>query len=64
MREPGLRLVGQRRLVGRALPRVADAQGRGDDRHLPDALFAVRLEEHPGDPGVERAWGPSGGRAA
>ncbi len=52
--EEGVLRVGRRGLVGRALARVPDAQGRGDDRDLPQTALLRGLEEHARDPGVER----------
>ena len=44
-------------LAGRALPRVLDRQGGGDDQHLGDAAVAVGLEHHAAEAGVDRQPG-------
>ncbi len=36
------------------LPRVADAEGRGDDGDFPEAVFRGRFDQHPGEARIER----------
>ena len=52
--EAGVRLVGLRLLVGRALARVLDRQRGGDHDHLVGAAEPVGLEHHPAQPRVDR----------
>ncbi len=51
--EPGVRLIGLRLLVRRSLPRILDGEGRGDDRHLREALLLSGFDDHPRYPRIE-----------
>ena len=44
-------------LAGRALPRILDRQRRREDEHLPDHAVAVGLDDHPGQPRIDRDAG-------
>ena len=52
-----MRLVGLGLLVGRAFARVLDGQRGGDHHDLGGAAVALALEDHPGQPGVDRELG-------
>ncbi len=50
-------LVGGLLELGGAFPDVLDRQCRDDDQHLVQAPVAVRLDEHPGHPRIDRELG-------
>ena len=54
VREPRVLLVGLGLLLGGPLARVLQRQRRCDHDHLADAAEALGLEDHPGQPRVDR----------
>ncbi len=52
--EPRVLLVGLGLEVGRSLPGVLQAQGRGDHDDLTQAAEPIGLQDHPGQPRVDR----------
>ena len=51
--EAAVRGVGGLLVVGGALARVLDGQRGGDDQDLAGAALPARLDDHPGDAGVD-----------